>query len=36
MHKARSLATAYYYNKGYHLMGEDERFTIYLPKEDAL
>lgn len=35
-HKARSLATAYYYNKGYHLMGEDERFTIYLPKEDAL
>lgn len=35
-HKARSLATAYYYNKGYHLMNEDERFTIYLPKKDAL
>lgn len=35
-HKARSLATAYYYNKGHHLMNEDERFTIYLPKEDAL
>ena len=36
MHKARSLATAYYYNKGYHLMGEEERFTIHLPKEDAV
>lgn len=36
MHKARSLATAYYYNKGYYLMGEEERFTIHLPKEDAV
>ena len=36
MHKARSLATAYYYNKGYHLIGEEERFTIHLPKEDAV
>lgn len=35
-HKARSLASAYYYNKGYHLMNEDNRFIIHLPKEDAL
>lgn len=36
MHKARSLANAYYYNKGYYLMGEEERFSINLPKEEAL
>ena len=36
MHKARSLATAYYYNKGYHMSNENDRFTIYLPKEDAI
>ena len=36
MHKARSLANAYYYNKGYYLMGEKERFKINLPKEEAL
>lgn len=36
MHKARSLANAYYYNKGYKLLGEDTRLEIYLPEEDAL
>ena len=36
MHKARSLANAYYYNKGHYLMGESERMPIYLPKEEAL
>lgn len=35
-HKARSLASAYYYNKGYALSEEDTRVKIYLPKEDAL
>jgi hypothetical protein len=36
MHKARSLANAYYYNKGHYLMGESERIPICLPKEEAL
>ena len=36
MHKARSLANAYYYNKGYYLMNESDKFKIYLPKDDAL
>jgi hypothetical protein len=36
MHKARALASAYYYNKGFHLLEENERFIIHLPKEDAL
>lgn len=35
-HKARSLASAYYYNKGYFLIGENTRVKIYLPEEDAL
>lgn len=35
-HKARSLASAYYYNKGYTLSKENTRIKIYLPKEDAL
>lgn len=36
MHKARSLANAYYYNKGYKLLGEDTRLEIYLSGADAL
>ena len=36
MHKARALANAYYYNKGHYLMGEEKRFKINLPKEEAL
>lgn len=36
MHKARALASAYYYNKGNYLAGDSERVTIYLPKTDAL
>ena len=36
MHKARSLANAYYYNKGYNLLNEKTRFIIHLPEEEAL
>lgn len=36
MHKARSLANAYYYNKGHYLLNEKERISIHLPKDDAL
>lgn len=36
MHKARSLANAYYYNKGYKLLGEDKRLKIFLSEADAL
>lgn len=36
MHKARALANAYYYNKGFRLSGETERLKIHLPKEEAL
>lgn len=36
MHKARSLANAYYYNKGYKLLGEDKRLEIFLSEADAL
>lgn len=36
MHKSRSLANAYYYNKGYKLLGESTRLKINLPKEEAI
>lgn len=36
MHKARSLANAYYYNKGNKLLGKKERIKIFLPKNEAL
>lgn len=36
MHKARSLANAYFWNKGYKSMGSNKRFKIWLPDEEAL
>lgn len=36
MHKARSLANVYYWNKLYAKNGESKRFEMHLPKEDAL
>jgi len=36
MHKARALANAYYWNKGYILSHQPKRFHIYLPDEEAL
>lgn len=36
MHKARALANAYYWNKGYILSHQNKRFHIYLPDEEAL
>jgi radical SAM peptide maturase (CXXX-repeat target family) len=37
MHKARSLANVYYWNKLYRLQGlNDKRMKMYLPKVDAL
>lgn len=36
MHKARSLANVYYWNKWYKLNGIDKVFKMYLPKEEAL
>nr|DAG19184.1 MAG TPA: radical SAM peptide maturase, CXXX-repeat target family [Caudoviricetes sp.] len=35
-HKARALANAYYWNKGFRLNNEMKRFHLYLPDEDAL
>lgn len=36
MHKARSLANVYYWNKWYKQNGEDKIMRLWLPKEDAL
>lgn len=36
MHKSRSLANAYYWNKVYHKHNDTERFKINLSDEDAL
>ena len=36
MHKARVMATSYFYNTIYHLQGIKERFSLNMPKEWAL
>lgn len=36
MHKARSLANVYYWNKWYEQNGIDKKFKMWLPKEEAL
>ena len=36
MHKARALANAYFWNKGYILTHQNKRFKIWLPDEEAL
>ena len=36
MHKARSLANVYYWNKYYHKNNIDKHFEMHLPKEEAL
>lgn len=36
MHKARSLANVYYWNKYYHQNNINKCFKMYLPKEEAL
>lgn len=36
MHKARSLANVYYWNKYYHKNNMDKHFEMHLPKEEAL
>lgn len=36
MHKARTLANVYYWNKYYRAKGMDKRFEMHLPREDAL
>ena len=36
MHKACSLANVYYWNKWYKQNGDDKKFKMYLPKQDAL
>lgn len=36
MHKARSLANVYYWNKWYKQNGEDKKMRMWLPKEEAL
>lgn len=36
MHKARSLANVYYWNKWYKQNGIDETFKMWLPKSEAL
>lgn len=36
MHKARSLANVYYWNKWYKQNGEDKKMKMWLPKEEAL
>ena len=35
MHKARSLANVYYWNKWYRKNGIDKKFKMYLPREEA-
>lgn len=36
MHKARALANAYYWNKGFRATGQNKRMRMYIPKEWAL
>ena len=36
MHKARALANAYYWNKGFRATGQPKRQKIYVPEEWAL
>lgn len=36
MHKARSLANVYYWNKWYRQNGIDKKFKMHLPREEAL
>lgn len=36
MHKARSLANVYYWNKHYKQTNKQKHFKMYLPKEEAL
>lgn len=36
MHKARALANAYYWNRGYRTAGENKRMKINIPKDWAL
>ena len=36
MHKARSLANVYYWNKWYKQNGEDRKMKMWLPEEEAL
>lgn len=36
MHKARSLANVYYWNKYYQKQGLNKKFKMHLPKEEAL
>jgi hypothetical protein len=36
MHRARSLANVYYWNKVYEKNNEDKVFNLYLEKEHAL
>lgn len=36
MHKARALANAYFWNKGYICTEQNKRMKIYLPDEEAL
>lgn len=36
MHKARSLANVYYWNTLYKYLNIDKKFTMHLPKEEAL
>lgn len=36
MHKARALANAYYWNKGYRQNNENKRFKLWIPEEWAL
>jgi len=36
MHKARSLANAYYWNKQFKKKNNNEKFKIWLPEEEAL
>lgn len=36
MHKARSLANVYYWNKWYKQNGEDKKMKMWLPEEEAL
>lgn len=36
MHKARSLANVYYWNKYYKKNNIDKHFKMHLPKDEAL
>ena len=36
MHKARSLANVYYWNKWYKQQGIDKKMKMWLPEEEAL